>query len=420
MHTCEPCVVPVSFKADAGLGACEATFDCSAPGNRTVDEATATSDFVCAPCETGQFLPADLVPSPGCAPCITGLFQDEEGQAECKTPDVGFFAETPSTQTACNVGHFCVNGVEAQCPAGEFQDQMAQTSCKTPTEGHVINEAQTEESPCAPGHFCVSGIQEQCPPGEFQDQMAQTSCKTPTEGHVINEAQTNESPCALGHFCVNGVEEQCPAGLFQNEMAQTSCKTCLNSFQDVPGQSSCQNCDDGFKVNNVSLPSSQVPCSAGEACLNCIVSPCTAGQFAPAQSSMCQDCLAGTFQDENGQENCVSCATVMGFQPLSGQTGCTNLTVCSEGEGLEEQTEPTPSADRVCQGEQQNVPSTRSFLIQTLTLAKLKHVLLVPNVQIFLVAQGQQKAVSVSLARPSLLRCLVSAALASTTPRFVI
>ena len=80
------------------------------------------------------------------------MYQDDLGQAACKTCPGGFACERNTTRPApCPLGSYCESGTrygtERLCPNGTY--------------GAKMNLTQVSEcSPCSPGHFCaLPGLQ---------------------------------------------------------------------------------------------------------------------------------------------------------------------------------------------------------------------------------------------------------------------
>ena len=229
------------FKSD-GTVACS-----SCPSGQTV----ASGGTTCTQCPVGTV--RELNYNGGCTACVDNLYQDESGQASCKT---------------------CTNSVN---------DKYVSAVC--------TNEADTTFTPC--GSCAVNGTTVQnaaCVAGDYDDLGSAQTC------------QSNTIVCG----CNNGVDGQGISGC-------TTCIGCDAGFTLTPGFS-CTACPDGQYSNNggtcTDCPAGKKGTGSGgnetAACTDC-----AAGKYlnipGASSSTSCTNCAAGTYSHHHGATSVGSC-----------------------------------------------------------------------------------------------------------------
>jgi len=278
--TCADC--PAGEVSDVGASTCTA---CSAgyysPGGLaeclpcpvgTHSDATVTMASVsdCVPCELGTY--ASSAGSVACTACPVGTFSAALGAIECTKCPAGTKGTDPvqirsSKQASCS-----------DCPAGSFQDIDGEDSCKL------------------------------CAAGTYQDAQGASECTPcPSGTSSASVGSTDVSACVA-----------CGEGLYAPTEGMSECLHCpLGTYQDETGRDACKACPagtyvDAFKAVTVT------ECTA-----------CPAGKFAAA-GDPCQDCAAGSYQDEIGAGKCKACPAGT-FLTQTGGDSAAACTLCSIG-----------------------------------------------------------------------------------------
>nr|XP_057935999.1 SCO-spondin isoform X4 [Doryrhamphus excisus] len=235
------------------------------------------------PCPKGYYCSeGSAVPQP----CPRGTISGEDGQASCSTCPQGFYCPESSNGSLyeCPVGHFCPVGTWSKylysCPAGSINP-------------HTRMAKAQDCVPCPPGLFCafpgMSVASGQCLAGYYCQSGAQSP--TPADGGVTGDL------CPEGHYCPQGSSAPlpCPLGHYSNKTRNREISDC------VP-------CTPGFlcATRGLSFPSHL--CSAGSYCPSSNTSLlCPPGSMCPPGSHRPVPCLPGTYQNEPGQAECVTC-----------------------------------------------------------------------------------------------------------------
>jgi len=99
----------------------------------------------------------------------------------------------------------------------------------------------------------------------------------------------------------------CLQGQFQDDGAQASCEDCLaGQYQNQPGQQSCNECPEGFSQDETTQPACKTCSTASEPGQS--TCPCETGQYLSTAESVCKDCTAGKYQDQEGSfSSCKTC-----------------------------------------------------------------------------------------------------------------
>ncbi|KAL5019333.1 hypothetical protein ScPMuIL_005055 [Solemya velum] len=171
----------------------------------------------------------------------------------------------------------------------------------------------------------------------------------------VQSIATLAPDCDPGTYSINdnGILpcEECPANTYNPNTGAGSCLQCAETKISSPGSSSVDDCKDPCDVNT---------CQGHEVCTNCLSSdtcsvgapdysictcPCTwggpacdtprcpKGQHSETGSTQCEDCPAGSYQDQCGQVECTPCPE--GKTSYSGSESIDDCFTCTSrfGEG---------------------------------------------------------------------------------------
>ena len=222
------------------------------------------------PCPLGFTCPNSTHPEP----CSIGKITPIQG-APCETCPDGKYANSDATECmACNINHFCVDGIEEPCDLGT----------------QALNEGLSE---------C-----ENCPVYHFRNE-SMDSCQQVPNGFT-SDNRINLTECEAGQKCIEGLsvslsiwpwerssfQEQCSPGTYQDETGKDSCKICeIHWFQDQKGKTECKESHRGTEVlitgatQNIS---------------------CAAGYYNPHMAEPCKICNEGFKCPTNGLVHQVS------------------------------------------------------------------------------------------------------------------
>ncbi|XP_041098352.1 SCO-spondin [Polyodon spathula] len=328
---CLPC--PQGFSCDghglsAPSGSCQAGYFCP-PGQNSSRPASYT-------CATGHMCPQG---SSQQSPCPPGTYQDQRGQALCKTCTAGFScAGTIQTETGllvgtqnpdpCPKGHYCPPGTklgtEPPCPAGTFNNRTGLSDvseCVSCPAGEYCSSAGLSQptGPCITGFLCFLGAFSPHPLGDSTGRIC-------TPGFYCPQGTTRMLPCPAGTFStLEGAGSQadcrlCPPGLYcQGPGLSAPSGSCSAGFYCTGGAKSPAPTDNttGYSCEADTESSG----GAGYSHMNrttTALNPregftgnvCPAGHFCPAGSSLPSPCPPGTFLARRGaqlQTECQSC-----------------------------------------------------------------------------------------------------------------
>jgi hypothetical protein len=342
-----------TFQASAGKSACD---DCE-KGKYQGEQ----MQLACNACPIGSSCPTTGMTAH--APCSRGSAQGQEEQDSCEDCDVGTFqsATGQAACVACDAGNECSDrGLQSQraCDAGKYQVAVT-WQCEFCSPGTVQpNRKSTSCTACTVGKvqaFTGQRSCDECERGQFQGESGKTVCAECAPGSYQNANNAAACmPCPQGNSCPGlrdsaGVltgskaAEPCDPGTYQDENSKTSCKPCrAGAFQQATGQPTCLACPKGSSCAASGLDAA-TPCprgsfqanTGGVACDLCSAgtfgplggaigcatcdpgqrcsapgleqpTPCAKGKYQPdALSTSCLRCGAGTYNDVEGQADCM-------------------------------------------------------------------------------------------------------------------
>lgn len=251
----------------------------------------------CRECPVGATTASAASPDPSACFCKAGFRQVSAGTTSvpvvCEACPEGFYKEATG-DSACLA---CPNGQPGLNGALQHQGGCA---CLA---GTVYNASSSQCEPCPAGQFCKGGEHyEVCPDLTSSDtgSSAITDCGCAAGFYQLLQNGTALcQPCLLDHYCLGGAHiapcsYKCPPGEF------------VLDFCSAVAETTCQ------------------PCKAGTA------KPDEANQF-----FKCDDCLAGYYENEEGQHTCKDCGntTFCPFEAMTYPIECplNSVTVSSAG-----------------------------------------------------------------------------------------
>lgn len=290
------------------------------------DQPSATD---CKPCDPGSAAPGKGMAT--CQPCPAGTFSAGGGNASsCDLCAAGRFGNASSATTAscageCPAGYYCPAGVVSAfarpcggagvyCPPGSGGPFLVRGGFRGTPPGNVTT--QTNESACEPGHFCVNGQQVECLPGTEAPEAGATACAecaagtasgltggadtcAPCEPGTATASNRSSAcqPCARGESSTKRGATSCTLcepGTFSADANSTSCTPCAaGNYTDTAGSPRCIECP----------PGSAIAEQGGTACAACNVH-----EFANASGlTSCHACPSGEFATNRGSQYCSTC-----------------------------------------------------------------------------------------------------------------
>ncbi|MGH0137990.1 UNVERIFIED_CONTAM: hypothetical protein FKN15_065321 [Acipenser sinensis] len=279
-----------------------------------------------------------------CLPCPQGFSCDGQGlSAPSGSCQAGYFcppgqnSSRPASYT-CTAGHMCPQGSSQQspCPPGTYQDQHGQALCKTCIAGFSCSGTiQTETgllvgtqnpTPCPKGHYCPPGTtlgrESPCPTGTFNNRTGLSDvseCVSCPAGEYCSSAGLSQptGACMTGFLCFLGAFSPHPLG-------DSTGRICTPGFYCPQGTTRMLPCRAGtFSTLEGFSCGADTESSAGAGYYHInrsttVLNPregftgniCPAGHFCPAGSSLPSPCPPGTFLARPGaqlQTECQSC-----------------------------------------------------------------------------------------------------------------
>ena len=327
------------LQARSDCQACRAGFYCNSTGIVVSS----------SPCWAGYYCPGgDILPTHQCpvgnycsageeapVPCDAGTYQNEVGQATCKTCPAGSFCETgSSTPEPCVAGHFCPAGTtfatEYACPIGTYSNATMLRSaaeCTACSGGHYCDSAGLTEPTglCTAGYFC-GGNSTHPEPSEATavGYTGETCVDTLAWYMALASVDGVNDICPRGHYCLAGSSApvRCPPGTMSNSSGNTAAADCVG-------------CSPGFlcDVRGTTVASTLCPggyvCTGSDAAVNDSMR-CSKGHYCPNGTHTPLRCPAGEYQDELGRASCKTCPA--GFHcPGNGTGGSIVPDACPAG-----------------------------------------------------------------------------------------
>ena len=227
-------------------------------------------------------------------------------------PDHATSAEQSTSEEACecNAGYFLQNDACTQCLRGTFKDVTGNEACTSCPAGFAAKDlGMTACTDCSlTGQYSI-GVR--CSPCFDSDKEAPPGSNKNTDCRCKRGYHENGDNCAL-----------CEAGKFSNQLGQGSCDSCSGNTISAAGATVCSDCGPGQVANSEKTACSGCnpghilqgteckPCEAGKKAVANSCESCADGTFSTEAQTVCTDCIAGTFSNQNtGKAACQLCAT---------------------------------------------------------------------------------------------------------------
>lgn len=265
-----------------------------------------------------------------CQPCEPGTFEPGRGSTECEPARTGFFVAEAGA-----VNH-------TLCDVTMYQDEEGQTECKSCDRGNEPNGGWLRTScvECDPGRASSEGFNcDLCPPGRFETDVASYECDEASLGHFVDlEGQTRQLPCPGGSVGLSyglSICEPCQPG-YEATTNGTECTACgpgragykvCTSEEDLDEYGRCPQLDapGGYEtVHGATATQFCEECVPGKygkysGTVSCTLA--SLGHFvAGVGATNEEDCQLGTVATEVGTISCDTCS--QGTIPNSDQTAC--------------------------------------------------------------------------------------------------
>ena len=315
-----------------------------------------TSVSNCISCSSAQYSLPGSTSCLGTCPAGSYMSSSPSQCALCPAGTANPSTTTSSTAcTPCSIGYYSAVGSSAcsPCPLGTYASSTGSVQCTTCPDGTVNPNAGSTSSAscvsCSGGTYAGTGLgncQPQCPPGFYLSGSNCVYCPGGNYNLATNLASSCPLTCGAGTYTGLGGDYcfSCPPGTY-NPSTGVSCIQCLPGTYfagtGATSASACQTCPTGtFSTGGSSSCGNFCPTGltvSGSACV------CSPGNYVPAYSTTCTNCLAGTFSvlgdictncpagswSAAGAAACVNCSA--GFSCPASSTTSTACTSCLSG-----------------------------------------------------------------------------------------
>ena len=354
----------------SGVGLTEPTGDCGAgyvcySGAAVQYPMDETTGWICP---SGQYCPSG---SGSGLDCPSGTFNNQTGLVaveQCQECTPGYYCASPGLSMPsgpCYAGYYCTGGAVTpdpiietygakctqgqHCPEGSSSPQPCPVGTYSSLFGNDMISDCMQCDPgrycsqqgltnytglCAPGYYCVSGANvsqpvdgvtgDICPEGYYCPAGSSNPIVCEMGSYMPQQGASECLPCPTGLRCINGMAgiclpgyycpgstgytpEACPIGTYSNSMNltdETDCSPCPpGQYCSMPASTSPGgSCDVGFYCT--SGVSTSQPVNGDFIGVGGI---CPLGHYCPEMSGTPSPCLAGTYADEEGLEECKTC-----------------------------------------------------------------------------------------------------------------
>jgi hypothetical protein len=280
------------YSTGSGIADATGCIDCP-PGKASYTTAATMSD-ACIKCGKGRF--QALEGNTACTACPSGFINSDDGSMSCESIPAGSYVNTSSYATVpCEPGYSCAGQGSGRnaCVKGHYSPKAGSVECFLCSPGKFADRFASEA--CTP-----------CPTGWLQESDGQSACTKPKSGFIaagrsssvaIAAGWTATNCSAAGDVCKTA--RPCDPGTFEN--GARVCIACPTGWSSTEGKISCD--------------------------------VCSKGKFSKAKGSLCEDCPAGWFQDQNVRASleCHRCPLGYGAvenslgEPVAGSAICRNL-----------------------------------------------------------------------------------------------
>ncbi len=320
----------------------KACTDCSlGKSSRTYQFGAVTEEEACADCRAGKY-----ATKPGeCGECERGTASSVKGSksiSDCKECPPGFYADNLGSDkcTPCSVGYFsnatktvectkCAKGMTTvgkgamnctleDCAPGHRRSTSDVARCEMCPAGKSSSAGEPCTS-CKAGFYAPVEGMASCAPcrkGSYADERGSLGCTNCTAGRYAGSVGSNICRvCPPGTFCPSsGMETylECPSGHYTSTSMQVHCSKCpQGTYQPDRATASCQICPAGT-ANSGTGSATEAACSL-----------CPAGKYSASGAIVCTNCTLGTYQNQTGQTECLSCKSIGSTMTSDAdRTGC--------------------------------------------------------------------------------------------------
>ena len=125
--------------------------------------------------------------------------------------------------TACVAGEYCKEGVKTSCTTATHYCPAESPGPLAVSTGHYsspegTNNPRVSQTKCEAGYFCVNGVRSKCGSAARFSKEGKNVCSDVQSGFYSTpetasaNGRTGESVCPRGHFCIRGNKFKCPGG----------------------------------------------------------------------------------------------------------------------------------------------------------------------------------------------------------------
>ena len=288
---------------------------------RDLPRGTAPED--CGPCPAGSFCPSGTTIPIDCPKghyCTTGVVDP------VKCP-MGTFGPSKRLRSAyectnCWMGRFCADiglvNPSGLCDPGYHCDVASETP--NPEYDSISHPKHSEGWRCEVGGFCAKGSTYNlpCPPSKFASTpgaVDDTVCGLCTQQKycIGSPSSSITGDCRAGYYCPTGssspTENMCGAGkkCVANSFEEQGCAA--GTYTSTGGESACAICPQGFFCSGANNTGTLSPCTPGNYCPanSGSETPCPAGSYMPNYQAKeigdCIDCEPGHYCSGTGNAN---------------------------------------------------------------------------------------------------------------------
>ena len=199
------------------------------------------------------------------------------------TTPISTNASNREGQTLCEQGYYCHHGTRSECgsiskycPEGSYEPKQANEGYYTGPEGVNENLKYTQQL-CEQGYYCTQGRKQECGEGYYCPSGSSRRIEVPDgyESQPTTVATTKRyeiQKCPAGFYCVNGGKNECGVNKY--------CPEGSSSPKDVP-----EGYIAGPEVAIETQKSLIVNCTEGYYCSGGAMMDCGVGFYCPAGSS---------------------------------------------------------------------------------------------------------------------------------------
>lgn len=283
-------------------------------------------------CPTGYICPAGTEFASQNA-CPEGTFNNDTGASNitsCKPCLPGQYCSGTANTIPdgdCDEGFFCTGGSFNKRPFdlgslsgnGSLSSLVSNNTCFPLWSCTCPAFHMTTGGICPPGYYCPTSSMKPlpCPGGTYCEHPGLSeptgNCSA---GFYCNHTSSipDQHICPMGHYCPIGSPHPvpCPSGTFANNTKNSQVSDCLN-------------CTAGNYCEGDGNEEPDGPCSPGFYCPSGQDTPtpsnfkCWKGHYCPVGTAVPEVCRNGTYQHDEGRENCDICPPGYYCDPTPGQ-----------------------------------------------------------------------------------------------------